>query len=184
MMNRHSWLTATVLPQLGTVHTAVEIGVWRGDYSEMIVKSLKPEQFYGVDPYELFEGMVSAPGSEYINQSRLDQLAQRVQNKYAQWGATLLRDVSENAAKQFADDSIDFVYIDGDHTYEGVTTDITAWWPKVRTGGILSGDDHTVGTTGKGYSFGVIEAVADFAKQHNLEVSVTSGANPSWWVIK
>ena len=61
--------------------------------------------------------MVSAPGSEYINQNRLDQLADRVQKKYAQWGATLLRDVSENAAKQFADGSVDFVYIDGDHTY-------------------------------------------------------------------
>lgn len=183
-MNRNVWLTNVVKPHLGTTHTAVEIGVWRGDYSDSIVRALNPEQFYGVDPYELFEGMVSAPGSEYINQNRLDQLAERVQNKYAQWGATLLRQTSESASTQFADGSVDFVYIDGDHTREGVTTDINCWWPKVRAGGILSGDDHTPGTTGKGYAFGVIEAVADFAKQHNLTVSVTSGANPSWWVIK
>ena len=52
MMNRNVWLTNVVKPHLGTTHTAVEIGVWRGDYSDSIVRALEPEQFYGVDPYE------------------------------------------------------------------------------------------------------------------------------------
>ncbi len=36
---------------------------------------------------------------------------------------------------------LDFVYIDGDHSYEGVLADIDAWWPLIRSGGFLCGHD-------------------------------------------
>ena len=183
-MNRNSWLTQVVKPQLGTVQCAVEVGVWRGDYSVNIMQALQPNQFVGVDPYKLYPGMVSAPGPEYHTQQDLDQLAKRVQQRLQSQGGELHRVSSVESATQFEDLSVDFVYIDGDHTHEGVTADIQAWWPKVRQGGILSGDDYTSGTTGKGFAFGVISAVEQFATQHKLSVNVTSGTNPSWWVIK
>ena len=184
MQNRVSWLHNVVKPHLNPVNIAVEIGVWRGDYSRSIVQTLQPKEFYGVDPYRLYPGMVSAPGPEYRDQASLDSLHSQVEEKFDKWGAVLLRGTSEVASLMFDDNTVDFVYIDGDHTYDGVVSDINHWWPKVRAGGILSGDDHTTGTTGKGYDFGVIEAVADFTQQHNLKLTVTTGANPSWWVIK
>ena len=46
------------------------------------------------------------------------------------------------AVKDFKDNSIDFVYIDGNHTYDYVTQDITEWSKKVRKGGIVSGHDY------------------------------------------
>lgn len=49
---------------------------------------------------------------------------------------------SVNAAKHQADGSLDFVFIDADHTYESVLADIDAWLPKVRSGGILAGHDY------------------------------------------
>ena len=42
-----------------------------------------------------------------------------------------------------SDGSLDFVYIDGDHTLKGTNTDLAAWWPKLRPGGWLCGDDYT-----------------------------------------
>jgi hypothetical protein len=53
----------------------------------------------------------------------------------------LIRDYTVNAADQIADRSVDFVFIDADHTYGGVKEDIAAWAPKVREGGALMGHD-------------------------------------------
>ena len=46
------------------------------------------------------------------------------------------------APAQFEDASIDFVYIDARHTYDAVMEDLEAWWPKVRPGGIVAGEDY------------------------------------------
>jgi hypothetical protein len=182
-MHRTQWLN-TVKQHLQTVDIVVEIGVWRGDYSLQIINSLQPKQFYGVDPYKLYPGMVSAPGPEYSNQNNLDILAEQVKNKLANHNAVLHRMTSVESAELFKDNTVDFIYIDGDHTYEGVTQDLYAWWPKIKKGGVFSGDDYTTGTTGKGFAFGVIQAVEEFAKKHKYEYSVTTGSNPSWWLIK
>ncbi len=48
---------------------------------------------------------------------------------------------SEIAAGDFADGSLDAVFIDADHHEDAVKADIEAWWPKVKRGGILAGHD-------------------------------------------
>lgn len=45
------------------------------------------------------------------------------------------------AAHQFADGTLDFVFIDGSHDEPAVAADIAAWWPKVKAGGVLAGHD-------------------------------------------
>lgn len=49
---------------------------------------------------------------------------------------------SRVAHKLFADNSIDFLFIDAEHTYEGVSADIDLWLPKVREGGVIAGHDY------------------------------------------
>jgi predicted O-methyltransferase YrrM len=48
---------------------------------------------------------------------------------------------STEAAVNFSDESVDVVFVDGDHRYEAVKADILAWWPKLRRGGFMGGDD-------------------------------------------
>jgi hypothetical protein len=48
---------------------------------------------------------------------------------------------SLEAAKQYEDNSIDFIMIDGEHSYEAVKADIQAWLPKMKNGGVMTGDD-------------------------------------------
>lgn len=48
---------------------------------------------------------------------------------------------SVEAAKQYDDNSIDFIMIDGEHSYEAVKADIQAWLPKMKSGGVMTGDD-------------------------------------------
>lgn len=46
------------------------------------------------------------------------------------------------AAEQFENGSVDVVFVDGDHSYEGCSSDIRAWWPKIKVGGWMGGDDY------------------------------------------
>lgn len=182
-MNRNSWLTEVVKPQLGAVNTAVEVGVWRGDYSAQIINALQPKQFYGVDPYELYEGYTDKPDvTEFANQQNLDKLCESVCNRFANWGHTLYRLKGVDAAEVFQDETFDFVYLDGDHKYEPVAADIAAWWPKVRQGGILAGHDYIERSHIE--EFGVIPAVTEFCERYNLTVQTTNEAFATWWVTK
>lgn len=178
-MNRNDWLK-TVKAQLGTIAVAVEVGVWRGEYSARIVEHLQPQKFYGVDPYVQYNDFPDP--DDFANQSALDQLHDRTIQLYHRLGATLLRTTSVDAAGQFEDGSLDFVYLDGDHTYAGVSADIAAWWPKVKPGGILSGHDYCNVNPSK--NFGVIPAVDELVAKHNLQLGVTSELYPNWWVTK
>ena len=71
---------------------------------------------------------------------------------------------------------LDLVYIDANHEYESVLNDMGKWLPKVRTGGILSGDDYSRPQTAK--------AVVDFLKdypQYDLQISDNG---TQWWFVK
>ena len=68
----------------------------------------------------------------------------------------IVRNDSVEASKLYEDESLDFVIIDDDHSYENCLTSIKAWYPKVRKGGIIAGDDFGVPY------LGVVQAVNEF----------------------
>lgn len=183
---RHT-LMDKIKSHLGEIDTAIEIGTWRGDFANLMCSKLKPNKFYAIDPFMLYEGYTDKPDTnEFGNQRNLDMLAERVANRVAGFlpddRSKLLREMSCNAVKNFADNSVDVVYIDADHKYEPVLADIRAWYPKVKDGGVLCGDDYIEGSHIE--KFGVIQAVKDFAQENNLTFAVTNGPNPSWVFCK
>ena len=181
-MNRNNFLTQIVRKQLGTINTAIEVGVWRGAFSAKIMSTLKPKSFYGVDPYKLYEGYTDKPGAEFNAQTSLDELFETTKQRLEKKGGTLIRNFSTQAAAEFDDDSIDFVYLDGDHQYQAIKQDIAAWYGKVRSGGILAGHDYVKGSLVE--EFGVIPAVNEFVEQHQLELNTTNEKYATWWVTK
>ena len=56
----------------------------------------------------------------------------------------MVKDASSNVMNMFPDESLDFVFIDGIHTYDGVITDCRNYYSKVKKGGIFSGHDYTM----------------------------------------
>lgn len=183
---RHT-LMDKIKSHLGNIDTAIEIGTWRGDFANLMCSKLQPTKFYAVDPFALYEGYTDKPDvNEFGNQTNLDRLAEQVNKRVANMlpdgRSQLLREMSCNAVKQFADNSVDVVYVDADHKYEPVLADIRAWYAKVKPGGILCGDDYIEGSHIE--KFGVIQAVKDFATEMNLQFAVTNGPNPSWVFCK
>ena len=82
-------------------------------------------------------------------------------------------------AKAFPDSFFDWVYIDANHVAPYVAEDISAWWPKVKPGGVFSGHDYCGGPFQA-----VIDAVQDFQKATGLELGLTTEGTKSWYFIK
>lgn len=89
------------------------------------------------------------------------------------------------AMPSIPDGSLDFVYIDGNHSEEYVRQDIRLWWPKVKIGGMLAGHD-ILGCNPKADS-GIQSAVYDLMTENGLTVFMVpdtrKAENPwSWYV--
>jgi len=79
----------------------------------------------------------------------------------------IVREYTTEAVKKFEDNYFDLIYIDADHTYLAALQDIRDWFPKVKSGKFLIGDDYREADF-RGVKFGVIQAVNEFAKENNL----------------
>jgi predicted O-methyltransferase YrrM len=147
-------------PQAGTW---VELGSWTGKSAAYCAVELinrnKIGPFYCVDSW--------LGGPENYDPTVLKNLKPIFENNIAPIAQhiTPIEGMSWDAAQQFKDGTVDFCYVDAGHTYECVTNDLQAWWPKIRPGAIFGGDDYT-----KGYP-GLQQAVWDFFKPMNIKVS-------------
>jgi len=89
--------------------------------------------------------------------------------------ANVVRQSSLEAAEKFPDGSMDFVFIDADHSYEGCRKDIYAWKPKVKKGGYLCGHDYNFPSCP-----GVKEAVDEAVSKNKWKLEL--GDNYTWFV--
>lgn len=98
-------------------------------------------------------------------------LRKRLVENAKDWGIEIINEKSEDASARFPNDFFDFVFIDANHNYENVKSDIIHWLPKVKYKGILAGHDYCSGWPG------VIKAVEELLPNKKRE-----GRN--WWIIK
>jgi hypothetical protein len=121
----------------------VEIGVYGGRLSRMLLGVPSLKMLYLVDSWEGSSENRQPPFFLTWNPKQMALLAEKVKT----WAAgtpnvKVLHMCSIEAANLFDEASVDFVYVDGDHTHDGVRADIMGWMPKVRIGGVLCGDDY------------------------------------------
>jgi len=139
----------------------VEVGVQYGKYSRIIL-STWGGHLTMVDAWREF------PKDQYVDLANVSEtehlrnMAWAVENVQAYMGRyEIVRALSVNAASRHGDRSLDFVYLDADHSYEGVLKDLEAWRPKVRPGGMMCGHDYLDAVLEEG-NFGVKSAVNKF----------------------
>jgi predicted O-methyltransferase YrrM len=119
--------------------SVVEIGVRRGRLSILLAEIPGLEQLFLIDSWEKDEPL----GRENLDKTKVQKNARAVKRwAKPRRNVTVLHMPSSEAARKIADGSIDFIYVDGDHSFEGVTADIKDYTPKLRPGGIISGDDY------------------------------------------
>jgi hypothetical protein len=158
-----------LLAQLPTDAVCAEIGTWRGDFAATILDSRRPRRLYLVDPWEYrteagYERAIYG-GRKANGQQLMDATYERVLARFRapiDGGQVVVqRSRSLDAAAAFDDESLDWVYIDADHSYEGVKNDLDAYFRTVKPGGFIAGDDY--GQVGSWFEDGVTRAVDEFA---------------------
>jgi hypothetical protein len=135
--------------------TAAEIGVDKGIFSQRILELARPRKLYLIDPWfpDLTGAKIPSPEQRYV------LVSEKFATHAARGIVEILREPSETAAIRFADLSLDWIYIDGDHHYEAVKRDLDLYFPKVKKGGFIICDDyHFAGN----FDDGVTRAVDEF----------------------
>jgi predicted O-methyltransferase YrrM len=155
--------------------TGAEIGVFSGATSARLLKR-EDLTLFMVDPWTAFvaDGVVIATNEDQKNNygKALDA------TEFAKNRRHTVRKNSCAAAACIDDGSLDFVFIDGDHSYNAVSADIVSWIPKLKKGGLLSGHDYA----NPDYLFGdEVKRAVDTAVENNCW-TLETGEDFTWFI--
>jgi hypothetical protein len=193
---------SSLFQEKNSLGKGTEVGVSKGEHARTILSKYLGH-LYLVDPWTMqdpqeYEDITNSEDHE----SNLYTCATNLSKYESRY--TIVRKKSSLAANDFENESLDFVYIDANHKYSFVKADIEAWFPKVRTGGIVSGHDYfnewdditDIAPNGidryvfnvdgiKLATFGVNPAVNEFCAQNNYNLQTTRYEwFGSWYFIK
>lgn len=146
----------------------IEIGVARGELAHFFMKNIPNiSEYHLVDPFM---------GGYDINDS-FSNVLKDMQMLPGRWANSVLFHMhkhgctvrlhfgpSMDMATDFQPQSMDCIFIDGDHTYDGVKKDIVNYHKIVKPGGLLVFDDYSE------YFPGVVMAVDEFVAHNNLKI--------------
>jgi hypothetical protein len=154
----------------------VEIGVQAGRYSENLCINNPQMKLYGVDKWE--EYLVNPYLGSKTNQKDHNMFYQRASKKLKKYSNyEIIKAWSMDVVQQFADESLDFVYIDGNHDYGHTMEDIVEWSKKVKVGGIVSGHDYYNAKRNHNATVEVKKAVNDYVRTHTIKPLIIWGAS-------
>lgn len=157
----HRLQLPSLMKHLGLPMTAVEVGTAEGLFSrDLLIEGI--EKLFSVDNWATIEGQLGDAGSaqnwHYSNYRNAAKLLTPFGDK-----SIMLQGLSNEMAKYIEDNTLGLVYIDCDHSYEGVKSDIENYYPKLVNGGIMAFHDVLTYES-------VAMAVFEFIKANKLEI--------------
>jgi protein YibB len=169
----------------------VEVGTYQAEFAERLCTDCEPAKLFCVDPYRSYDDYADG-----MNRVELEMIYRQARERMARFGERVefIRTFSADAVGQFPEDSLDFVYIDANHAFRFVYEDLCLWYPKVRPGGLICGDDvedtdeqqrnpegdveiawlrDQQGNMTWGGHYGVLNAVRTFCSQRSLQFYIS-----------
>lgn len=147
-MKRRRWHCVADRVKPGAV--GAEVGVYDGGMSNALFKLIPGLRLYMIDRWSVYTPDQVAGDPEARMPKMTRRAWKRIRAQALAVASNRKHDAivcemdSVEAAGKVADESLDFVFIDGDHSYDGCKRDIEAWLPKVKPGGWLMGHDYTI----------------------------------------
>jgi hypothetical protein len=139
------WMTPLELEFLSVMaaknKTVLEVGSWKGRSTKALLDAAK--KVFAVDTWE---GSQDPDDLTYEQAKKEDIFATFKKNVGHYDNLKIIKKDSIAASKMFSDKAVDMVFIDANHTYEGVSADIKAWLPKARK--VICGHDYADGWPG------------------------------------
>jgi hypothetical protein len=150
-----------------------ELGVFNGQFSEIIMNICDPKELVLIDLWEdrmIQSGDVDGNNVKEFNGSFLyDAVVEMFGNNDK---ISIHRDYTTAALSRFPDNYFDMIYIDADHSYSGCKKDLEISYSKIKNGGYIMGHDYQQNfeKTKNVYKFGVNRAVNEFCKLYNQKI--------------
>lgn len=121
--------------------TVAELGVYKGDFAKIILDKCDfIENYYMIDPWRnLTNWNKPANTSDAEFENIFNETLQKT--NFAKSKRIILRGKTTEVINEIEDESLDFIYIDGDHTLKGISIDLIATWNKISENGYVAGDD-------------------------------------------
>ena len=157
-----------------------ELGVFKCEFSDILLKQLQPSKLYLVDIFPNYMCSGDKDGNNIVHEN-LEQLLPDIINKYkANPEVVITKSTSSDFLRSLADDILDMVYIDANHSYEYVKMDLELSLHKVKKGGFICGHDYTSTMFPD-----IIRAVDEFCLKSNLKIEyLTNDGCPTYVIIK
>lgn len=155
-----------------------EIGVLRGEFTKFLLENWTCKHMYLVDLWEEYDGYDEKFHNHNLNYEIMERNLKPYKHRI-----TVCKGYSDKVVSQFPNNMFDFVYVDANHSYEGCKSDINLYWDKLKSGGLLMGDDYhlndveTLNFNNVQSVFGVTKAVKEFAKEKKLIYDISYEAD-------
>lgn len=118
-----------------------EVGVFKGDFAAQLLKACPSiEQYFMIDPWRHLDDW-NKPANRDDNTFEAFYAEAMTKTDFAADKRIVLRGTTTQVIDQIAAESLDFIYIDGDHTLRGIAIDLIRCFEKVSVGGWIGGDD-------------------------------------------
>lgn len=211
-MNVHNFDRDQILYEIKQIKNGIclELGVFKGEYSYKILNA-GAKKLYMVDIWEgIDHDYDDATNNKNHPEAYLEAL--KIANLFPN-NTKMIKKESEEASYLIEEESIDFLYIDANHSYENVKKDIKIWFSKVKRGGIFGGHDYLKTNWEKHIKnkflfsdenqkiliknensscskyfkigcFGVNSAVNEFCEINKYKLNITNDFFANWWIIK
>ncbi len=137
------------------LNAGVEVGTYKAEYASLLLRSNPDLRLVCVDPWRAYNGVTQEQEDSYYDIACHALMGLNV---------IVIRRPSLETVGEFADASLDFVYIDGDHAFDAAVQDIIQWSPKVKTGGLVLVHDYWVNNIGAD----VVKAVDAYTHCHDI----------------
>jgi hypothetical protein len=184
-----------------------EVGVFSGAYSKRILELITPEELHLVDVWKwTYYDWEKPPESELENIEAFKAWAKDLYPAYDYGHPDKLletfyqdllclareekrtvvrvhRGLSNAIARSLPDDYFDAIYVDADHHYDAVLSDLFSYSAKLKSGGILFGDDFLEDLTRRDALYATIDAVSTFTKRSKFKCVLITGYGQSQYVL-
>jgi hypothetical protein len=149
-----------------------EIGIFKGEFSKILLSELNPKQLV---LFDLFEGLVGSGNKDgnCFETVNLSNEFLRLQSELLLQPVKFEKGDSSILLNNYPNNYFSMIYIDGDHTYEGTKKDIMVAFNKVKNGGWIMGHDYEMNMEKAHtfYQFGVKQAVDEFCLSYGQVIT-------------
>lgn len=158
-----------LLPRGGTV---VEVGVAYGDFTRSLLDILQPDAFIAIDSFGIVPETEPWGRTVLREQgvSHYDYYAGQFRSYVEAGKMTIKKGLSWEMLAELPDNSVDYMYIDADHSYQAVAREARALAPKMKENGIVTFNDYTYFNYNTMEGYGVPAVVHEFMREQHYEM--------------